>query len=81
MGFGNSGFAPLGGLASSLSKRGVETSNQSGSDTDLFVFNMSSSVIIGGDLDTTITDPPTPVIVGVDLDEPSHQVATSVEVV
>ena len=65
MGYGNSGY-PGGGeeILSNLDKRGAETSVQEGTDTDIFVFEMGSSVNVGGDLDGA----------GV------HTVATSVQV-
>ena len=65
MGYGNSGY-PGGGeeILSNLDKRGAETSVQEGTDTDIFVFQMGSSVKIGGDIDPGA----------------SHTVATSVQV-
>ena len=65
MGYGNSGY-PGGGeeILSNLDKRGAETLVQEGTDTDIFVFNMGSSVNVGGDIDPGA----------------SHTVATSVQV-
>ena len=68
MGYGNSGYPQVGGeidlIVSDQSKRGAETSVQEGTDTDIFVFQMGSSVIVGGDIDPG----------------GSHTVATSVQV-
>ena len=68
MGYGNSGYPQDGGeidlIVSDQSKRGAETSVQEGSDTDIFVFQMGSSVSVGGDIDPSA----------------SHTVATSVQV-
>lgn len=59
---------------------GIRTIVFAGTDTDINIFNMSSSVAVGVDEDTVISDPPTPVAVGVDEDSSGHTVATTVQV-
>lgn len=80
MGYGNGGYPVRGQvIALELESQGVETSVFAGRDTDILVFNMSSSVIVSANEDVAITQSPdTSVIVGVSEDVEISDPATPV---